>query len=82
MSPLPPAQPNDLRSDYGLACPDCDNAETLTIGITCSATLSIDGTEDRGDHYWDDTSDCFCDECGLNGTVGEFRVADTKTVHS
>ena len=66
----------DLRSEYDLACPKCGYAETLTIDISCSAILSIDGTEPHGDHYWDNDSSCFCDECGHNGLVGEFRVAD------
>ena len=66
----------DLRSEHDLACPKCGYAETLTIDISCSAILSIDGTEPHGDHYWDNDSSCFCDECGHNGTVGEFRVAE------
>lgn len=70
----------DLRSEYGLACPSCGHAHRFTIEITCSADLTIAGTEARGDHYWDDGSACFCDECGLNGTVAEFRVADGKAV--
>jgi len=66
----------DLRSEYNLACPECGYAETLSIEISCTAILSTDGTEVHGDHYWDDTSSCFCDECGHNGLVGNFRVAD------
>ena len=65
----------DLRSEYDLACPKCGYAETLTIEISCSAILSVDGTEVHDDHYWDDTSSCFGDECGHNGLVGDFRVA-------
>ena len=66
----------DLRSEYDMACPECGNAQSVTIEISCSAILTIDGTEARGDHYWDRDSCCFCDECGHNGLVGDFRVAD------
>jgi len=41
-----------------------------------SGRILVDGTEVHADHYWDDASSCFCDECGHNGVVGEFRVAD------
>jgi hypothetical protein len=77
MSKAKSKSPDDLRSEHNMACPECGFAETLTVEISCSAILSIDGTEARGDHYWDDTSACFCDECGHNGIVGDFRVAET-----
>lgn len=72
----------DLRSEYDMACPQCEQAEALSIEIVCTATLSIDGTEDNGDHYWDDASPCSCDACGHSGTVAEFRVAPVSGVHS
>lgn len=70
----------DLRSEYGMACPECGAAQTLTIDIRCSAILSINGTEAQGDHEWEPTSDCFCDECGHNGVVADFCVADGEAV--
>ncbi len=79
-SDTPPIR--NLTTEYGLACPDCGAAERLTIVVSCSATLSIEGTEIRDDHDWDDASSCYCDDCGLNGTVGEFRVADGKAVQA
>jgi hypothetical protein len=82
MSRLETKTRSDLRSEYDMACPQCGHAETLTIEIICSADLTIDGTEPRGDHYWDGDSSCFCDECGHNGTVGEFRVDAGKAVRS
>jgi DNA-directed RNA polymerase subunit RPC12/RpoP len=72
----------NLRSEYGMACPKCGWAETLTIDIRCSANLSIHGTEPRGDHEWDETSSCFCDDCGHNGLMAEFCVADEAEVQS
>lgn len=72
----------DLRSEYDLACPKCGQAEMLSIEITCTATLSIDGTEPNGDHYWDETSSCSCDACDHHGSVAEFRVAAASGVQS
>ena len=72
----------DLRSVYDLACPQCGQAETLSIEITCTATLSIDGSEAEGDHYWDETSSCSCDACDHHGTVAEFPVAEASGVQS
>ena len=71
---------HNLRTEYDLACPECGQAETLSIVVTCTAILSIDGTEVQGDHDWDETSCCFCDECGHNGLVGEFRITTDKAV--
>ncbi len=76
-------KPNcDLRSEYDMACPKCRQAETLSIEITCTATLSIDGSEANGDHYWDDASACSCDDCDLHGTVGDFRITADKAVRA
>lgn len=72
----------DLRSEYDMACPKCRQADTLSVEITCTATLTIDGSEPFGDHYWDDTSACSCDACDHHGTVGEFRARTKKAVRS
>lgn len=78
-----PCKPRcDLRSEYDMACPQCGQAETLSIDITCTAILSIDGTEAEGDHYWDDTSSCSCDACDYHGTVGDFRITAGKAVQA
>lgn len=68
-----PSKPcHDFGNEFGLACPRCGHADTLVIVITCSATLTIDGTEAHGDHDWDETSPCRCDACDHLGTVGDF----------
>jgi hypothetical protein len=72
----------DLRSEYDLACPNCGQAESLSIEISCTAILTIDGTEPCGDHYWDETSSCHCDECDHHGLIGEFRTISGEAVHS
>jgi hypothetical protein len=63
---------SDLRSEYNMACPQCGQADTLSIEIVCTAILSIDGTEPDGEHFWDRTSPCFCPDCDLYGTVADF----------
>ena len=70
----------DVRSEYKLACPQCGQADTLCIEISCSAALTIDGTEPCGDHYWDDDSACCCDACNHHGRVGAFRITADKAV--
>lgn len=70
----------DLRSEFGLACPTCGAAEELVVEITCSATLTVEGTEPTGDHYWDGNTPCYCDTCGHHGSVDEFRVAEKAEV--
>ena len=66
----------DLRSEWGMACPRCGSADSMTLTISCSANLTINGTEPRGDHEWEPTSDCHCDECGHNGVVADFCIVD------
>jgi len=70
----------DLRSEYNLACPQCGQADTLCVDITCTATLTIDGTDANGDHYWDDESLCSCYACNHHGKVAAFRVTASKAV--
>lgn len=80
MSSIASKPRSDLRSDYEMACPKCGQAESLSIEITCTATLTINGTETNGDHYWDETSSCSCDDCDHHGTAGEFRIHADKAV--
>ena len=72
----------DLRSEYDMACPHCGHADTLSIEIACTATLSIDGSEAHGDHYWDEASSCSCDACDYRATVAEFRITSGKAVQA
>ncbi|MEQ1615992.1 MAG: hypothetical protein ABL904_24805 [Hyphomicrobiaceae bacterium] len=72
----------DLRSEYDMACPKCGQADKLTVEITCTATLTINGTKDNGDHYWDETSSCSCDACDHHGVVSDFRSGSKKAVRS
>ena len=72
----------DLRSEYDMACPHCGHADTLSIEIVRTATLSINGTEAESDHYWDDASPCSCDACDYHGTAVEFRITADDEVQS
>ena len=73
---------SEYPNEYGLACPKCGHSETLSIEITCTATLTIDGTDAGCDHYWDETSSCICDACDHHGVVSEFRSQSKKAVRS
>ena len=82
MSSIKSKSRRNLRSEYGMACPKCRQADRLTLGIRCSANLTIDGTEAFGDHCWDDTDFCICDECGFEATVAKFSITAKKAVQA
>jgi hypothetical protein len=72
------AQP-DLRSEYGLACPKCGQAQLLKIAISSDASVTAQGV-DSGDHpFWDDDNRCWCPACEFIGTVAHFSVPCAKT---
>ncbi len=78
-----PTEPHhDLRGEFGMACPKCGQADKLSVEITCTATLTIDGTDADCDHYWDAASSCHCDDCDLHGSVGDFRITRDWPVRS
>lgn len=64
----------DLRDDFELACPSCDQADELFIAIKTLARVTADGSEPDGDHEWDDHSYCRCRFCGHDGIVADFRI--------
>lgn len=64
----------DLSTDYYLACAACGQAQRLHITVTCTAELTIDGSDIFGGHEWDERSPCLCPECGLSGRVGDFKA--------
>ena len=82
MSSIKSKSRRNLRSEYGMACPKCRQADRLTLGIRCSAKLDINGSEAFGDHFWDDTDFCICDECGFEATVAKFCVTAKQAVRS
>jgi len=61
-----------LLDIYDLACPRCDNAETLHIAITCMSVVTSHGSVPFGDHDWDSGSVCVCPECRHVAMVADF----------
>lgn len=73
---------NDLRDEFGIACPECKAADTVLIEISCLASLTAEGSEPISHHEWGDGSLCICEKCGHRATVAEFSIADDKAVRS
>ena len=65
-----------VKETHGLCCPQCGNDHRLDISFLGTCTLTPDGSEDSGDHEWDDTSQIVCHYCGHNGLVRDFQVKD------
>ena len=70
-----------LRELFGLACPNCGHADTLQIGITCTAELTANGSEVFGDHDWDSSSYCCCPDCQHKGIVRDFETTTQGDQH-
>ena len=64
----------DLRDEYELACPACDQADELDIVIKTLANVTANGSEPVGDHEWDSDSYCRCSFCGFDGVLADFRI--------
>lgn len=57
----------------GMECPACGQSDRFTITFTGSADVTDDGSDDAGDHEWDEKSDCICAECNQMGIVKDFK---------
>jgi len=68
---------NTVRAIFELACPSCGTDECLQVELTTMSTLSADGTEPFGDHYWDGDSHMRCANCGHRGIVTDFELDET-----
>lgn len=69
-----------VRDEWNMACPDCGNDDQLLIDFVGTARLYPDGTEDCGDHTWDDKSACRCDGCGWSGNVAKAKEVDDAEI--
>jgi hypothetical protein len=66
-----------VREDHNILCPRCKDDNGFTVAFTGQARITSGGTDDCGDHEWDDESALTCD-CGWEGTVGEAREFHTR----
>ncbi|MGO9547310.1 MAG: hypothetical protein ACLPPF_21270 [Rhodomicrobium sp.] len=64
----------DLRSEYGLACPQCGQAQTLNIVISSDATITVDGIDNDDHLFWDGDNQCSCPACSYEATVAAFST--------
>ncbi len=64
----------DLRSEYGLACPQCGQAQTLKIVISSDATITADGIDNDDHLFWDGDNRCWCPACSYGATVAAFST--------
>jgi hypothetical protein len=64
----------DLRSEYGLACPQCGQAQTLKIVISSDATITADGIDNDDHLFWDGDNRCWCPACSHGATVAAFST--------
>ena len=68
----------DLKSAYGLACPQCGQARELIIEMVGPASLTAEGIVFITEPNWDASADCECVECEAYGPVSEFVVVLNK----
>lgn len=62
--------------EWSMRCPKCGRDDGLQIVITTFARLTPDGTEDVGDHEWEDDSVCRCGHCYWAGKVSDAKIEE------
>ena len=58
----------------GLKCPECGNEDRLLIDAWVSVSVTDDGSEPMGDHYWDRKSFAMCPDCDFEGELRDFEA--------
>lgn len=53
-------------------CPTCKNDQDLRVMYVGTARLTNSGSEDDGDHEWDNDNVCTCRWCGFSGPARMF----------
>jgi hypothetical protein len=57
-----------------MACPECGSRGRFSIACTTTCLFDDSGSEDDGDHEYDEKSSCSCRSCGHGGTVADFTI--------
>lgn len=65
-----------VRSYWGYACPKCSADNRIEITSTGTCRLTPCGSEDCGDHEWDDKSEASCGSCGFSAQLVNFKVGE------
>ena len=55
-----------------LACPRCGQSDAFHVDITAVAYLDCGGPSVEDEYHWDDSSDCACLQCQMEGKVADF----------
>ena len=63
-----------VRETHGLACPICHHDDRIEVTFTGTCLLTGSGSEDNGDHEWDESSPCMCRHCYHMATVNDFLL--------
>ena len=56
-------------------CPACES-ERITVTFSGTCLLTADGSEDYGDHEYDDDSPAVCQSCGHSAPLSAFPETD------
>lgn len=68
----------EIGNSFGLTCPECKKGDNLRLAFNGLCSLTIDGTEDDGDHEWDNDSFAMCRNCDWQGTVRELGEEEVR----
>lgn len=71
----PITTPEEIGNQFGYLCPQCKKGDKLRVSFTGECVLTPDGTEDDGDHEWDNDSPVFCN-CLWCGQVKDLEEAE------
>lgn len=64
---------------HNMICPICKSDHTLEVAVQGTAKLTESGSEDNGDHEWDENSHTHCECCGFAGPARMFDWSTSQT---
>lgn len=72
--------PDTVAESWNMRCPKCGSDEEIRIQCTTWVDLLPEGTDNDGDHVWDEKSPAYCGACDYGAdendkvTVADFNV--------
>ena len=68
--------PETVSEAWQMICPECRRDDNIRIYATIAVILTPMGTDPTdSDTVWDNASNAYCDQCGFNGILQDFRDA-------
>ena len=58
---------------HGMTCPKCGSDQDLRVAFKGVCKMTANGSEDSGDHDWDDDSACWCASCYYAAKAKDFE---------